>query len=333
MDRIRIAVVGVGYLGRQHVRVYSQLEGVELVGVVDKNSVTGLAVAREYHTEFFPSFRDLLGKVDAVSLAVPTVEHSRIGSELLCWGIDVLVEKPIASSVPQAEALITAADSHHRILQVGHLERFNPAVVEVRKMVTTPLFFEVHRLGVFTSRSLDIDVVFDLMVHDLDIVLSFVKSPVKAVHAVGLPILSSKVDIANARIEFGNGCVANLTASRVSTEKVRKLRFFQPSEYISIDYSRQDVVVVSVGVAEGGRTPVVLPRRIELPRVEPLKVEIEAFLEAVRTRSKPLVTGQDSKLALELGQMVVERIQEHTSSVDIPSGVLNTPRIPPRDSS
>jgi predicted dehydrogenase len=183
----------------------------------------------------------------------------------------------------------------------------------------------VHRLGVFTSRSLDIDVVFDLMIHDLDIVLSFVNSKVKTVRAVGLPILSSKVDIANARIEFENGCVANLTASRVSTEKVRKLRFFQPSEYVSIDYSRQDVVVVRVGSADGGKTPVVLPRKIEPPRQEPLKAEIESFLHTVQTRSQPVVTGEESKRALELAQQVVERIREHSSAMDLSREVLPLP--------
>jgi predicted dehydrogenase len=325
MDRIKVAVIGVGYLGRQHVRVYSGLESVELVGVVDTNPSIGQAVAEEYHTRCFPHYEDILGRVSAVSVAVPTIEHSRIGCALLSQGIDLLVEKPIAASIPHAEELIQTAVRHQRILQVGHLERFNPAVIEVRKMLTNPLFFEVHRLGVFTSRSLDIDVVFDLMIHDLDIVLSFVDSKVKTVRAVGLPILSSKVDIANARIEFENGCVANLTASRVSTEKVRKLRFFQPSEYVSIDYSRQDVVVVRVGSADGGKTPVVLPRKIEPPRQEPLKKEIESFLHAVQTRSQPVVTGEESKRALELAQQVVERIREHSSAMDLPREGLPIP--------
>ena len=324
MDRIKVAVVGVGYLGRQHVRVYSELENVELVGVVDKNPTIAQAVAEQYKTRAFRDYRELHGRVSAVSLAVPTSEHSRIGCELLFNGADVLVEKPIAASVTQAEELIQAAARRQRILQVGHLERFNPAVAEARKMLTNPLFFEVHRLGVFTSRSLDIDVVLDLMIHDLDIVLSFVQSKVKAVRAVGLPILSTKVDIANARIEFENGCVANLTASRVSTEKVRKLRFFQPSEYISVDYSRQDVVVVSVGSANGGSTPIILPRKIELPKVEPLKAEIRSFLQTTRTRNRPVVTGEESKKALELAQQVVEGIREHASAVDLPAVTLPT---------
>lgn len=318
MEKIKVAVVGVGYLGRQHVRIYSELDNVKLIGVVDTNPETGKAIADQYATRYFPRFEEILDEVTAVSLAVPTSEHSRIGCALLQHSIDVLVEKPIASSLSQADQLIAVAREQQRVLQVGHLERFNPAVTLVRTMLTTPLFFEGHRLGVFTSRSLDIDVVLDLMIHDLDIVLSFVQSPVKSVRAVGLPILSSKVDIANARIEFGNGCVANLTASRVSTEKVRKLRFFQPNEYVSIDYSRQDVVIVSVGSQDGGRTPVIVPRKLEPPRVEPLRAEIMAFLQAVKVRSRPEVTGEDSRRSLELAQQVVERIQEHTHSVELP---------------
>ncbi len=315
MDRIKVAVIGVGYLGRQHCRIYSELDAVDLVGVVDKNRLTAEKVASEFNTGRFNHYEEILGKVSAVSLAVPTTEHARIGCELLRNGIDVLVEKPIDASVEGAEALIQHARGYHRVLQVGHLERFNPAVVAARKIARQPLFFEVHRLGVFTSRSLDIDVVFDLMIHDLDIVLDLVKSPVRAVSAVGLPILSSKIDIANARIEFSNGCVANLTASRVSTEKVRKLRFFQPGEYVSLDYSRQDVVVISVKPSVAEPLPVLVARKIEAPRVEPLKAEIQAFLEAVVERKEPEVSPEESRRALELAQQVVEKIREHTHSL------------------
>jgi predicted dehydrogenase len=324
MNRIKVGVIGVGYLGRQHVRIYSQLDAVELVGVVDKNPAIAESVAREFHIAPYSNYEEILGKVSAVSLAVPTIEHSRIGCRLMSQGIDVLVEKPIASSVTEAEALIQAAYDHQRVLQVGHLERFNPAVLEARKMLNCPLFFEVHRLGVFTSRSLDIDVVFDLMIHDLDIVLDFVGSPVRAVSAVGLPILSSKIDIANARIEFANGCVANVTASRVSSEKVRKLRFFQPNEYLSIDYSRQDIVVMSVKSVEQGEIPIIVPKKIALPKAEPLRAEIESFLKSVKTRCKPEVTAEESKLALELGQRVVERIREHAQALQLP--VFSPPR-------
>ncbi|MCI0626208.1 MAG: Gfo/Idh/MocA family oxidoreductase [Acidobacteria bacterium] len=317
MDKINVAIIGVGYLGRQHARIYSELESVELVGVVDKNPETAAAVASEFGTTAYADFRKLLGKVTAASLAAPTSEHASIGCELLRQGIDVLVEKPIASSLEGAEALIQTAQAYQRILQVGHLERFNPAVVAARSIARHPLFFEVHRLGVFTSRSLDIDVVFDLMIHDLDVVLDLVRSPVKSVSAVGLPILSHKIDIANARIEFESGCVANLTASRVSTEKVRKLRFFQPSQYVSLDYTRQDVVVLSVKPGAADAPPVIAPRKIETARVEPLKAEIESFLNAVKTRTEPEVTAASSKQALELAQRVVEQIQAHTASLPV----------------
>lgn len=314
-----MAIIGVGYLGRQHARIYSELDSVELVAVADKNADTAEAVAKEFRTTACTDYRRLIGKVTAVSLAVPTTEHASIGCELLSEGIDVLVEKPIASSLTEAEELIQTARTHQRILQVGHLERFNPAVRAASRVAHRPLFFEVHRLGVFTSRSLDIDVVFDLMIHDLDIVLDLVQSPVRAVSAVGLPILSHKIDIANARIEFQNGCVANLTASRVSTEKVRKLRFFQPNEYVSLDYSRQDLVVLSVQPGEGGAGPVIVPRKIETARVEPLRAEIESFLKAVRNRTPPEVPPESSKRALELAQQVVGQIQLHTRTLPLSS--------------
>jgi predicted dehydrogenase len=317
MEKIKVAIIGAGYLGRQHARIYSELDWVELAGIVDKNVETAKSVAREFHTSPYTDYRDILGKVSAVSVAAPTTEHAEIGCELLARQIDVLVEKPIASSPAEAEALIQTARSHQRILQVGHLERFNPAVVAARKIANRPLFFEVHRLGVFTSRSLDIDVVFDLMIHDLDIVLSFVECPVRAVNAVGLPILSQKIDIANARIEFQNGCVANLTASRVSTEKVRKLRFFQPSEYVSLDYTRQDVVVLSVKSDVKTGRPLIVPRKMETAHVEPLKAEIESFLNAVKTRNQPEVTAESSKQALELAQHVVEQIQIHAKLLPV----------------
>jgi len=326
MSKIRVAVIGAGYLGRQHVRIYSQLDSVELIGVVDTNPEIAQAVAREFHTVPYFSYEEVLGQVTAVSLAVPTVVHSQIGCQLLCGGVDLLVEKPIASSTSEADALIQAAHEHHCVLQIGHLERFNPAVIAARKMLTAPLFFEVHRLGVFTSRSLDIDVVLDLMIHDLDIVLDFVRSPVVAVSAVGLPILSSKIDIANARIEFANGCVANVTASRVSSEKVRKLRFFQPNQYLSIDYTRQDIVIMSVTSPPTAKAPAIVPNKIELSKIEPLRAEIESFLQAVRSRGQSAVSGEEGKRALELGQQVVERIRDHTQALRLPVPVL--PRLP-----
>ena len=317
MDKVKAAVIGTGYLGRQHVRVLSQLADVELVGVVDKNLERARAVAAEFSTRAYDSHRALSDQVSAVTLATPTREHASIGIDLLARGVDVLVEKPIASSLAEADALIEAASRRRRILQVGHLERFNPAVLEARKLLTIPLFFEVHRLGVFTARSLDIDVVSDLMIHDLDLVLDFVGSPVEQVSAVGLPILTDKVDIANARIEFANGCVANVTASRVSTEKVRKLRFFQKNQYVSLDFSRQDVVVLSVENRPAGEPPLILPRRIDTARTEPLKAELESFLESVRTRRPPAVSAESSRAALALAHRVAREIEEHANRLSL----------------
>ena len=318
MEKVRVAVVGTGYLGRQHVRVLSKQPNVELVGIVDKNPTTAQIVAKEFSTIAYPNHEVLFGKVSAVVLAVPTQDHAAIGCDFLNHGTDLLVEKPIASSLPEAECLIQTACQHGRILQVGHLERFNPAVIEARKILTAPLFFEVHRLGVFSPRSLDVDVVLDLMIHDLDLVLNFSKSSVKQLHAVGLPILSNKVDIANARIEFLSGCVANLTASRVSTEKVRKLRFFQPNQYVSLDFSRQDVVILSVEKNGNEVQPGIIPLKIETPRLEPLKLEIQSFLKCVQTRKQPEVNPESSKAALELALQVVSKIQEHNQSVVVP---------------
>jgi predicted dehydrogenase len=249
---------------------------------------------------------------------VPTVEHLRTSLALLNAGIDVLIEKPLTQTLAEADELIATANANNRIAQVGHLERFNPAVRATTPLITHPMFFEVHRLSVFTPRSLDVDVVLDLMIHDLDVVLAFANSPIKEIRAVGLPILSGKVDIANVRIEFDSGCVANFTASRVSTERVRKLRFFQPQQYISIDYSRQDVIVFSVG---RGGTPSVNPQiSMTKPPVtteEPLSAEIKSFLDAVRTRSKPVVSLEDGRRALAVALDILTAIREHGKKVNL----------------
>ncbi len=251
----------MGAFGRNHARVYRQLQqagGVRLVGVVDPDTARADAVAREFGCKAFGSVEQLLtthSEVQAASVAVPTVLHLEVARTLMEAGVDVLIEKPVAATLGEADELLRLASDHKRVAQVGHLERFNPAVRATLPLIKRPMFFEVHRLSVFSPRALDVDVVLDLMIHDLDIVLTFVKSEVKEIRAVGLPILSSKVDIANARIEFESGCVANFTASRVSTERVRKLRFFQAGQYISIDYGRQDVLVFTVEGAAGVSHP------------------------------------------------------------------------------
>ena len=313
--KIRVAVVGVGDFGRNHVRVWRELEGAELVGVVDTDGERAARVAAEFGVSAIPSTQVLAGIVDAVSLAVPTVEHARIGCRLLEQGIDVLVEKPMAASLEQADELIAAAKRHGRILQVGHLERFNPAVVAVEAILQRPLFFEVHRLGVFSPRSLDVDVVYDVMIHDLDILLALVGAPVTDLKAVGIRVLTDKVDIAHARLEFATGAVANLTASRISTERVRKMRFFQEREYISLDYTRQDAL--RIRVRGGGAEPQMEFEKLPTQAEEPLRAELRAFLECVRTRNAPRVDGDAGRRALELADRVMAGILDHARRVQL----------------
>jgi predicted dehydrogenase len=303
--------------------VYHELErageAVRLLGIVDTDPARADALAQEFGCRGFGSLNQLLtthSELQAASVAVPTVHHLRVARELMEAGVDVLIEKPLASSLAEADELVRLAAERERVAQVGHLERFNPAVRATAALITQPMFFEVHRLSIFSPRSLDIDVVLDLMIHDLDVVLSFVDSPVSEIRAVGLPILSGKVDIANVRLEFASGCIANFTASRVSTERVRKLRFFQPQQYISLDYGRQDVLSFSVGEArKPDAIPSVNPQisvvKPEVVKEEPLRAELRAFLECVRTRSKPLVTLEDGRRALQVALNIVEAIQAH----------------------
>jgi predicted dehydrogenase len=340
-----VLVCGAGAFGRNHLRVYQALEeegapvsgSVRLAAIVEPDPARAAAAAAESSVPVYSSLAECLtarqrGDIafDAASVCTPTSAHFNVAKTLLEAGVDVLVEKPIATSVPEATELIDIAASNGRILQTGHLERFNPAVTATGPLLNHPMFFEAHRLSVFSPRSLDVDVVLDLMVHDLDIVLSLVRSPVRSLHAVGLPILSRKVDIANVRIEFESGCVANFTASRVSTERVRKLRFFQPHQYVSIDYARQDLLVIDVSraaqadpaaiaaaaAAAGAGSAAGFPGlHIDKPTVqpgEPLHLEIEAFLNSVRTRTAPRVSGEDGRAALALALDINAAIAEHT---------------------
>jgi predicted dehydrogenase len=325
---ISVAVVGVGAFGRNHARVYHQLakdgEPVRLVGVVDADLARADAVAKEFNCRAFGSLEQLLRthiEVQAASVAVPTVHHLQTSRALMEAGIDVLVEKPIAATLAEADEMVALATKLERIAQVGHLERFNPAVRATIPLITTPMFFEIHRLSVFTPRSLDVDVVLDVMIHDLDAVLSFVNSPVKEIRAAGIPILSDKVDIANARVEFESGCVANFTASRVSTERVRKLRFFQPRQYISIDYERQDLVVFTVGADKGGPSanPEIKVFKPPVEREEPLRAEIRSFLQSVRTRNNPIVPLEDGRRALAVALEILAQIQQHALKVGAPA--------------
>ncbi len=298
-----------------------------MLGVVDPDASRADAVAREFGCEGFRSVQQMLTlttqrELQAASVAVPTVHHLAVARELMQAGVDVLIEKPLASTLADAEQLVALAATHKRVAQAGHLERFNPAVLATLPLLTQPMFFEVHRLSVFTPRSLDVDVVLDLMIHDLDIVLAFAKSPVKEVRAVGLPILSGKVDIANVRLELESGCIANFTASRVSTERVRKLRFFQPRQYVSLDYGRQEVLVFTVGHdgAASGAPSVNSQIGVTKPPVaseEPLHAELKSFLRAVRERSAPVVPIEDGRRALALALEIVDAIREHGKKVDL----------------
>ena len=319
----------MGVFGRNHARVYKELEQqgepVHLLGVVDPDVNRADAVAREFGCKAFGSVQQLLtthSEVQAASVAVPTVHHLAVARDLINARVDVLIEKPLATSLAEADELVELAAARRRIAQTGHLERFNPAVRATLPLLTQPMFFEVHRLSVFTPRSLDVDVVLDLMIHDLDIVLTFAKSPVKEVRAVGLPILSGKVDIANVRLELASGCIANFTASRVSTERVRKLRFFQPRQYISLDYARQETLVFTVG-QDGAATGMPSPNpqigvtKVPVASEEPLRAELKSFLHAVRERSTPVVSLDDGRRALALALEILAAIRDHSKRVDL----------------
>lgn len=310
MNKPRLAVVGAGSFGSNHVRVLSRMPGIEFAGVFDQDTERARKVANEHGTAAIASIDDLPGYVDAAIVATPTIAHETVATRLLSAGIDVLVEKPIADTSAAGERLVKLAQERGRVLQVGHLERFNPAVVALAKAVTVPLFFEVHRMSVFTPRSLDVDVVLDLMIHDLDIVLSLTKTQPDEIRAAGISVLSKKVDIANVRLSFPSGCIANLTASRVSTERVRKLRLFQPHEYISLDYQRQDATRMSVKTA--GQIGF---EQLPVIAGEPLQLELESFVTAVRERSTPRVDGAQATAALRLADGILDKIQEHAELV------------------
>ncbi len=354
---IRIAVIGAGAFGRNHLRVLgdlttptnhqlpnSQLETqqVHLSAVVDPNPTTRTEAAERHNIPAFASIDELL-KADlglhAATVATPTVAHAEAAEQLLSANLDVLIEKPLSATLAEADALIARAAAGNRILAAGHLERFNPAVTAAQSRLTRPMFYEAHRLSVFTPRSLDVDVVLDLMIHDLDILLTFAASPVSEIRAVGLPVLSRKTDIANVRLEFASGAVANLTASRVSTEQIRKLRLFQPAQYLSLDYARQELLTINVAPAPTSPAQICPPERREgpafpssataapgtpthpsagltfdkadLPRAEPLRLELENFLHAVRTRTPPRVTAQAAREALALALEINRTIAEH----------------------
>src|SRR5678815_3519207 len=306
-NRLRIAVIGVGHLGQHHARLLASMDGVELVGIVDTKPGRAEQVAATYSTRAWPVASDLLGCVDAVTIAVPTVSHLDVALPFLERGVSALVEKPVAPTVADAERLIGTAASAGAILAAGHTERFNPAVVAALPLVSDPRFVEVHRLGTFPERSLDIDVIFDLMIHDLDLLLTSVKSEVVSIEAVGVNVLTPKTDIANVRLRFANGCIANVTASRISRDKIRKVRFFQRASYLSIDYAAQEAEIYRL-VAQNGR-PQIEGGKLDVQRDEPLRAELADFVGAVRDRREPGVSGRAGREALALATKVAEAME------------------------
>jgi len=310
MSLPRVAVIGAGAFGQNHCRVVHESARAQLAAIVDIDGARAQEAAARYQTAALTDARDLVGKIDAAIIAAPTTLHADIGGHLLDAGIDVLVEKPIATDLASADRLIQAADRAGRVLQVGHLERFNPAVLALEQRVTLPLFFEIHRMNLFSLRSLDVDVVLDLMIHDVDVVLALAQAEPEEIRAAGISILSGKVDIANVRLQFPNGCVANLTASRISTERVRKLRLFQPHQYLSLDYARQDLAVFSVS---GDRQ--IGFEQAAVTKGEPLKLQFDAFLDSVGARSLPKSSGPAARRTLAAALAILDKIKEHSEIV------------------
>lgn len=314
MDKIRVGVIGVGYLGKFHAAKYAAMDDVTLVGVADSDQETADRVGRECGTASFGDYQQLLDKVTAVSVAVPTTLHHEVGMACLAKGVDVLMEKPITTTLLEADELISRAAERKVVLQVGHLERFNPAVLAMQKFLTYPMFIESHRMHIFKSRGADVDVVLDLMIHDIDIVLSIVSSEIKTIHTVGVPVVTSMTDIANARLIFENGCTANITVSRISKDNIRRLRIWQPRSYISVDYAKKEIMVIKLAGQTG---------KNELPKEEvskscfveddALKTELTDFIQNVRNRTIPKVSGREGRLALSIAQEIMSQITENTA--------------------
>ncbi len=307
MEKLKVGVVGVGYFGWFHAEKYARIPHVELVGVADINEARAQEVADHFSTRPFIDYRDLFDKVQAVSIAVPTTIHYQVARDFIDHGIDVLLEKPMTTSLPEAEALVEVAANHKRILQIGHLERFNSAVFALNGLLGDPLFIDSLRFSPFLERASHVDVVLDLMIHDIDLVLSVVRSDVTSISAVGVPVISAHIDVANARIEFKNGCTANITASRVSGKKMRQIRIFQDNGYITIDFLSHRIRVHRKKQDSDG--PKVTSEEIKIAATDALETEIQSFIEKVRDRSEPLVSGRNGKRALEVALSITEQIE------------------------
>jgi predicted dehydrogenase len=318
MKLIRTGVIGTGYLGKFHADKYSELIESELVGIVDTDYEAAQTISNRLNVPAFKSYEELFDRVDAVSIVVPTELHHKIAKDFLLNGIDVLVEKPMTTTLEEAEDLIETAKKNKCVLQVGHLERFNAAVLALNNVIKQPLFIESHRLAPFKDRGTDVDVILDIMIHDIDIILNIVGSPVKAIHAVGVPVVSSENnDIANVRLEFESGCVANVTASRISAKEMRKIRIFQHDKYLSIDYAAQQVEVYGKTDSDEHDTPQITYDQIDIKQGDSLKEEIRSFLNAVKSRSIPEVPGEAGKNALKVALEIVEQIETKKTTLKI----------------
>ena len=309
MKKIRVGVIGVGYLGRFHAEKYSRMENVQLTGVVDINRARAEEVAALFGTDSFSDYRDLFGHVDAVSIVVPTAEHFLVGAECLNHDLDVLIEKPMTTTLAQADEMIRIAESRGRIMQIGHLERFNPAVIAVKDIVDHPMFIEAHRLSIFKDRSTDVSVVLDLMIHDIDIIMNLVKSEIKSIHAAGAPVVCEHADIANVRLEFESGCVANVTASRISTKNQRKIRLFQKDAYVAVDFISRDITVIrrDESLTEG-LIPGMDIQQLSFSEADALEDELASYIQAVYTRQPPVVSGNAGRKALKVALSISDQI-------------------------
>jgi len=314
MKKIAVGVIGVGHLGKFHAAKYAAMPEAELVGVVDLDPDQAARVARDCGTRPFGDYRELLGQVEAVSVVVPTVHHYQVARDCLEQGVDIMLEKPMTTTLEEADRLIALAEAGNRILQVGHIERYNPAVVALEGLLTRPLFIESHRIHMFKPRGLDVDVVLDLMIHDIDIILSIVDSPISSIHTVGVPVVTPITDIANARIIFENGCTANITVSRISKDNIRRLRIFQPKSYISVDYGKKSLMMIRL---KDELNQLGLPQEeiitVALPEQDALEAELRDFIGNVRERTTPKVSGVQGRMALAVAQEIMQQIKDNFS--------------------
>ena len=309
MDKVRVGVIGVGYLGKFHAEKYSRMDNVQLVGVVDSDRVLAEEVAARFDTRAFADYRDLFGHVDAVSIVVPTENHFSVATECLNHDLDVLIEKPMTATLEQADDLIKIARSRKRVMQIGHLERFNPAVIALKDIVHNPMFIEAHRLSIFKDRSTDVSVVLDLMIHDIDIIMNLVKSEIKSIHAAGAPVICEHADIANVRLEFESGCVANVTASRISTKNQRKIRLFQKDAYVSVDFTTRDITIIRRDEScASDLIPGMDIRQLTFSEADALEDELASYIQAVGTRQTPVVSGNAGRQALEVALSITDQI-------------------------